>query len=170
MASRAVGVTRRRTMVSTPLRICHVISADLWAGAETQVASTMAYLVEQPGIAVEAVLFNDGRLADELRGLKVPVTVIDESRTSAVAILTGLIRILREHQYDVVHVHKYKEGVLGTIAARLAGVPYVVRTMHGLAEPLRGWKHIKSQLYEALDWITLQSLADLVIAVSQRMT
>ena len=152
------------------IRVCHIISADLWAGAETQMASTMAYLVKQPGIDVSAVLFNDGRLADALRQLDVPVVVLDETRTSTLGLLLGLIRFLRAEQFDLVHVHKYKDGVLGTIAARLAGVPLVVRTMHGLAEPLRGWKHVKSRVYETLDRLTLQHFVDLIIAVSQRMT
>jgi len=152
------------------LRVCHVIGADLWAGAETQVASTMAYLVEQPAITVTAVLFNEGRLADELRRLGIGVIVLDETRTSTLGIFLGLVRVLRAHRFDLVHLHKYKDGVLGSIAARLAGVPCIVRTMHGLAEPLRGWEQLKARVYETLDRLTLQCLADLVIAVSQRMT
>ena len=169
MASRALGVIPKTRSIAEPLRVCHIISADLWAGAEMQLACTMAYLVAQPEIAVSAVLLNDGRLADELRRLRVPVTVIDETRTSALGILLGLRRILRDQPFDLVHVHKYKDGVLGTLAARLAGVPLVVRTMHGLAEPLRGWKNLKSRLYETLDRLTLQFMANLIIAVSQRM-
>jgi L-malate glycosyltransferase len=152
------------------LRVCHVIGADLWAGAETQVASTMTYLAEQSSIAVTAVLFNEGRLADELRRIGVGVVVIDETRTSTLGIFLGLVRVLRAHRFDLVHVHKYKDGVLGSLAARLAGVPCIVRTMHGLAEPLRGWTQLKAHVYETLDRLTLQCLVDLVIAVSQRMT
>jgi len=155
---------------STTLRVCHVIGADLWAGAETQVLSTMAYLVEQPGITLTAVLFNDGRLADELRRLGVGVVILDETRTSTLGIFLGLVRVLRVHRFDLVHLHKYKDGVLGSIAARIAGVPCIVRTMHGLAEPWQGWKQLKARMYDTLDRITLQCLADLVIAVSQRMT
>jgi glycosyltransferase involved in cell wall biosynthesis len=155
---------------TTCLRVCHVIGADLWAGAETQVTSSMAYLVEQPDITVTAVLFNDGRLADELRRLGVGVIVFDETRTSTLGIFLGLVRVLRAHRFDLVHLHKYKDGVLGAIAARLAGVPCIVRTMHGMAEPWSGWKQLKARVYDTLDRITLQCLADLVIAVSQRMT
>ena len=151
------------------LRVCHIISGDLWAGAETQVAAAMAYLAQQPGIELSALLLNDGRLADELRRLNVTVMVLDETRSSVLGVLLGLRRTLREHPCDLVHVHKYKEGVLGTLAARLAGVPLVVRTMHGLAEPFRGWEHLKNRAYTALDRSTFQLFGDLVIAVSQRM-
>lgn len=156
-------------VAAEPLRICHIISGDLWAGAETQIASTIAYLVEQPGVRVTALLLNDGRLADELRRLDVPVVVLDETRTSMLGIVIGMTRILRAHPCDLVHVHKYKDGVLGTIAARFAGVPYVVRTMHGQSEPLRGWLRAKSAIYETVDRVTLQWMGDLVIAVSKRL-
>ena len=159
--------------IATParpdLRICHVMSADLWAGAEVQLATTAAYLVEQPGVSMTAVLFNDGPLADRLRELGIPVAIIDETTTSALGILRHLTRFFRDHEIDVVHTHRYKDSVLGTLAAKFAGVPHVVRTVHGLREPMTGWDRLKFRLYEALDRMTLLCFADLVIAVSMRM-
>ena len=35
------------------LRVCHVMSADLWAGAEVQVATTAAYLMARPDVIFE---------------------------------------------------------------------------------------------------------------------
>lgn len=43
-----------------------------------------------------------------------------------------LFRILRRERFDIVHTHNPKPGVMGRIAARLAGVPLVVNTVHGL--------------------------------------
>jgi glycosyltransferase involved in cell wall biosynthesis len=43
-----------------------------------------------------------------------------------------LLRHLRRERYHVVHTHTPKPGVLGRVAARLAGVPAVVNTVHGL--------------------------------------
>jgi glycosyltransferase involved in cell wall biosynthesis/ribosomal protein S18 acetylase RimI-like enzyme len=42
-----------------------------------------------------------------------------------------LVAILRAGRFDVVHTHNPKPGILGRIAARLAGVPIVVNTVHG---------------------------------------
>lgn len=41
-------------------------------------------------------------------------------------------RALREIEPDVVHTHNPKPGIYGRILARLAGVPIVVNTVHGL--------------------------------------
>lgn len=43
-----------------------------------------------------------------------------------------LMRILRRERFDVLHTHNPKSGILGRLAARLAGVPCVVNTVHGL--------------------------------------
>jgi glycosyltransferase involved in cell wall biosynthesis len=43
-----------------------------------------------------------------------------------------LVRIFRRERFDLVHTHNPKPGVLGRIAARVAGVPHVVNTVHGL--------------------------------------
>jgi glycosyltransferase involved in cell wall biosynthesis/protein-tyrosine-phosphatase len=155
--------------VSPTLRICHVMSADLWAGAEVQVATTAAYQVRQPGVSVSAVLFNDGPLARELRRLGVAVTIIDETRTRALGIVRGLTRFFSEHRIDLVHTHRYKDSVLGALAAKLADVPHVVRTVHGLREPMAGWSALKFRLYEALDRLMLLFFTDLVVAVSRGM-
>ena len=159
---RAVGAQRG-------LRVCHIVSGDLWAGAEVQVATVASYLVEQPDVNLSAVLLNEGRLASELRRLGVQVTVIDESRNSAVRIVALLTRYLREHHVEVVHTHRYKESVVGSIAAKLAGVPHVIRTVHGMPEPMRGWDRVKAWAYGAVDRATLWWFADLIIAVSKRM-
>ena len=97
------------------------------------------------------------------------MTIVDETATSALGILRRLTRFFRDNDIDLVHTHRYKDSVLGTIAAKLAGVPHVVRTVHGLREPMTGWDRLKFRVYEALDRMTLLCFADLVIAVSMRM-
>ena len=45
--------------------------------------------------------------------------------------LAELVRIFRRERFDLVHTHNPKPGILGRIGARLAGVPFVVNTVHG---------------------------------------
>ena len=43
-----------------------------------------------------------------------------------------LCRIFKEGRYDLVHTHSSKAGILARLAARKAGVPLIVHTIHGL--------------------------------------
>lgn len=47
-------------------------------------------------------------------------------------LLVELVRVLRRLRPDVVHTHNPKTGAIGRVAARLAGVPAVVGTVHGI--------------------------------------
>lgn len=48
------------------------------------------------------------------------------------ATLAELVGVFRRERPDVVHTHNPKPGLYGRVAARLAGVPAIVNTVHGL--------------------------------------
>lgn len=45
--------------------------------------------------------------------------------------LWHLYRVMHRERFTIVHTHNAKPGLLGQLAARLAGVPLVVNTLHG---------------------------------------
>jgi glycosyltransferase involved in cell wall biosynthesis len=160
------------------MNVCHIMSGDLWAGAEVQVATMASYLAARPEVKLTVILLNDGWLARELRRVGVDVIVVDERDHNTVQVVAFLIRFLRGTGVHVVHTHRYKESILGTVAAKLAGVPHVIRTVHlgmfdaiprGLGEPMRRWARVKSAAYETLDRALLWCFADRVVAVSRCM-
>jgi glycosyltransferase involved in cell wall biosynthesis len=77
-----------------------------------------------------------GKWVDEVRSLGVTVETVDIEREAApmkdLRTLFALRRLFRRHKFDVVHTHTPKAGLLGPIAAKMAGVPVVVHTIHGL--------------------------------------
>jgi glycosyltransferase involved in cell wall biosynthesis len=82
--------------------------------------------------------------------------------------LRALYRIysfLKKNRYDIVHTHTAKGGIIGRTAARLAGVPLVVHTLHGttFGSFLSGSRR---RLYIALEKVTA-SWTDGIISVSQ---
>lgn len=61
-----------------------------------------------------------------------------------------IYRLCRRERFDVVHTHSTKPGVVGRIAARLAGIPKVIHTVHGVAfHPLVN--HWKRATYHAIE-------------------
>jgi glycosyltransferase involved in cell wall biosynthesis len=44
----------------------------------------------------------------------------------------ALYKILKKEKFDFIHTHNSKAGIIGRIAAFLAGVPYRIHTNHGL--------------------------------------
>ena len=148
------------------MRVCHVAMGDLWAGAEVQLLSLMRYLARLPGFECSVILFNEGRLAEELRKLPVSLTVISEQTFSPMGIAYRLAKALRKIRPDVIHTHKYKDSFIGTLVARSLGIPYVVRVVHGLPEPFMGLRNAKMVAYTAADRLMTGWFVDRVVAVS----
>ena len=148
------------------LRVCHVAMGDMWAGAEVQLLALMTYLVRLQGFEWSVVLFNEGRLADELRKLPVAVTVIPEKHHGALAIAYRLAKTFRRIRPNIVHTHKYKDSILSSIVARCMGVPHMVRVIHGMPEPFSGLRNVKMIGYTLIDRFVTGKFFDKVVAVS----
>lgn len=66
---------------------------------------------------------------------KIPVHPLEMPRRITplkdLLVLNKMIRLFRRLKPDLVHSHTPKGGLLGTLAARLAGVPVILYTIHG---------------------------------------
>ncbi len=85
--------------------------------------------------------------------------------------ISGLIKIIRENNYDLVHVHTPIAAVLGRIAAKLAGVKAIVYTAHGfpfhdLSSPRQYFLYSNIEKYAATitDLILTQNHEDITTA------
>lgn len=65
-----------------------------------------------------------------LRHLSVPMTR-NFTPCADLKALKQLAQVMRRERFTIVHTHTPKPGLLGQLAARMAGVPIVVNTLHG---------------------------------------
>lgn len=148
------------------LAVCHVASGDLWAGAEVQLAMLLRALKRNGNVRLLAILFNEGRLAEEARACGAEVHVLPESRMGFFRLAREVARLLRGRGVAVLHTHGYKGHILAALVAGSCGIRWVVRTQHGAPEPFDGWRRFKHAAVLWLDRVALRFSADRVIAVS----
>ncbi|SNB55496.1 Glycosyltransferase involved in cell wall bisynthesis [Marinobacter sp. es.042] len=149
--------------------VTHVVSGDLWAGAEVQVYNLCEALLTSNQVLPTAVVFNDGILHEKLQKLGIPVTLADETRLGPIAIARAIAAHCREHRTGIVHTHGFKENVLGILGKELAGVPASVRTVHGNPETAFTLKRPHKWLIQKLDVMLGRLRQQAIIAVSTQL-
>lgn len=151
------------------LNILHLASGDLWAGAEMQLYTLARALHRRNDTHVTVILLNPGELERKLRDAGVAVSVLDETRLPAHRLLWTLIRTVRTLQPDVIHTHRFKENVLGGMAAWLNGRIPSLRTTHGAPEHRVAWWRLPASLVALSDWAVGRYLQARNIAVSAEL-
>lgn len=83
------------------------------------------------------------------------------------AALWSLYRVMREWKPDIVHTHTTTAGFIGRIAARMAGVPIVVHTLH--VHPFRGYyNQLRTTVFSSVERIGA-ALSDSIITLSESL-
>ncbi len=125
-----------------PLRVVHVITRMILGGAQENTLLTLEGLHRDRRFRVRLVtgpaVGPEGSLLERAHAAGLEVEIVDRlcreirPRDDAEA-LARLVLSLRRTRPHLVHTHSAKAGILGRIAARLARVPVVVHTVHGLS-------------------------------------
>lgn len=151
------------------ITVTHIISGDLWAGAEVQVYQLCRALNASEDISVNAVVFNPGILHDKLIELGIPVTLADEANSGPLAIARTIASHCKTNKTNLVHTHGFKENVLGILGKELARVRYSVRTVHGNPEQKLVWKKPYKWVLNRLDIFLGKYRQQAIIAVSSQL-
>jgi glycosyltransferase involved in cell wall biosynthesis/GT2 family glycosyltransferase len=157
-------------------RVLHLITRLIVGGAQE---NTVASVERVDPARFESQLWigpqtgSEGSLIDDARSRGIVLRVLPNlvreinPRRDALAFFQ-LIRLLRRDRFDVIHTHSSKAGILGRAAARLAGVPHVVHTIHGWGFHDRMHPRLKA-LYVALEKM-LQPGTSVLVSVSNKTT
>lgn len=127
-------------LMPSRIKVLHVITRLVVGGAQDNTLLTVRHLDRgryDVTLASGPTLGSEGSLEEgippDLDFERIPALVRDPDPGRDAWALFHLCRLMRTRRYHVVHTHTTKAGLLGRVAARLAGVPVIVHTPHGHA-------------------------------------
>lgn len=158
------------------MKVCHLITRMIQGGAQENTLLTLEGLRRDTPwdlhLACGPETGEEGNLLSKIEALGIRPHIIPRLKRSIspwedLCAYEDLLDYFRRESFDLVHTHSSKAGVLGRIAARRAGVPRIVHTIHGLAfdafQP--NWKNL---LYIGAERFAAQH-ADMTVTVCHEM-
>lgn len=122
------------------MRVTHVITRLVVGGAQENTIATVLGLRKKSGMDVNLIsgptVGPEGSLELEFKKFPELLRIVPElvrplHPLKDFIALQKLEKIFREQKPDIVHTHSGKAGILGRLAAKRAGVPIVIHTIHG---------------------------------------
>lgn len=153
--------------------VLHVITRLIVGGAQENTMYTAA-LLDKSRFRVEVIsgpqTGSEGSLIEEVRQRGVALTILPElvrqvSPVNDLRALVNLTRRIKTKGYTIVHTHSSKAGVIGRLAARLAGTPIIVHTVHGWSFH-QHMPALKKKIYILLERLAA-SFTDAIILVAR---
>ena len=167
---------RNAQLPATPIRLVHIITRLILGGAQENTLYTAIGQHRDPRFDVtllcgvdeegEGDLFSEADRAG-LRTIILPSLVRPVRPLTDLKAFVQLYRFFRTGSYTIVHTHSSKAGIIGRLAARAAGVPVIVHTLHSLVfhDYQAAWKN---RLYIWLKRLCAP-ITDVLISVSDRV-
>ncbi len=160
-----------------PVRVVHVTTVDM--SVRFLLLNQLRFL-QRAGYAVSAMCAR-GQWVPEIQAAGIAVHPVNLTRRVVdpfrdLRALAQMTRYLRANRITLVHTHTPKAGFLGQLAARLAGVPVIVNTIHGFyfhagTPPVmrRLWIALETIAAHFSDAILSQNAEDLATAVREKI-
>lgn len=125
---------------SKPTRVLHIITRMIVGGAQENTLLSVVGLDAMPEYDVDFISGIDkgkeGELLSQARETTNLIIVPEMGRSinpfSDFVAFWKLYKLIKKGRYHIVHTHSSKAGVLGRLAAWMAGTPIIVHTLHSL--------------------------------------
>lgn len=158
------------------MKICQLCAVDF---TMARLLLPLCVAMQEAGHEVVAIC-SDGPLLERARaaGIRCRPVTIERSMnpTAALRSARAVTRVMREEQFDIVHVHTPVASLIGRLAAWRAGVPLIAYTAHGFYfHEHMAW--FRRNVFIALEWLAgrvthvlmTQSQEDAAFASSKRL-
>ncbi|MDD5139525.1 MAG: glycosyltransferase family 4 protein [Verrucomicrobiales bacterium] len=122
------------------MRVTHVITRLIVGGAQENTIASVLGLRQKPGVEVGLIsgptTGSEGSMESKFVGASEILSIVPELVRPVHPLkdflaLRKLEKIFRRQKPGIVHTHSGKAGVIGRLAARRAGVPIIIHTIHG---------------------------------------
>lgn len=148
-------------------KVLYLITKSNFGGAQRYVFDLAKSFTNQYQTLV--VAGGNGHLFELCKENNIPTISIDGLTRdiglfSDVQAFVSILKMLRSEKPDVLHINSSKAGALGSVAARIAQVPHIVFTIHGLPQDEER-SFISKHLISLVTWITC-ILSHTVICIS----
>lgn len=119
-------------MANKKIKVCCVVSSDITL--KFMLFGQLKFLQSQ-GYEVYAVSSDGGRTKElEKEGIKIKKIIFTRRTFTPISDLMAFLKLyfyFKKEKFDIVHVHTLKPEFYGQIAAKLAGIPIILNTLHG---------------------------------------
>lgn len=126
-------------MASSEIKVLQIITKLVVGGAQEHLMNLCDLLNHERyrvTVLSGAQTGPEGELIKEIERRRIDLSILPElvreiNPLKDLLALIQLTRYIKKERFDIVHTNSSKAGILGRLAARLAGVPIVVHTVHG---------------------------------------
>ncbi len=152
------------------IKVLHIITHLSIGGAQDNTLITVERL-DRRKFEVSLMCSPEGEWLERATKIKALNFIFVEELARKIRFVKDFIAFLKicttikNAKYDIVHTHSSKPGVLGRIAAKLAGVPIIIHTIHGF--PFHDFMNfVTKRFYIGLERF-LSRISDKIVTVSK---
>jgi|GEM_PF-1246273 len=142
------------------IEACHIVQSFDMGGIEKLVFDLIEKSLHGKFHYTVICIDDKGRLASMLEEKGVEVVALNKTSGIDISLIFRLARLFKERNIKVVHNHNLGPAFYGGLAARIAGIPAVIYSGHGI-DPKMG---IKRKILQRFSFM----LQDRIVAVSEK--
>jgi glycosyltransferase involved in cell wall biosynthesis len=117
-------VGERPSLDTAVCRVLHVINGEHYAGAE-RVQDLLAQSLPRFGFEAGFACIKPGQFAELRRAQNTPLYKMPMRNRIDLRVALKIARLVRLERYSLIHCHTVRTALVGSLAAKLAGVPLV---------------------------------------------